>query len=1507
MLTGIAISLQTPYVQNKLVDKATEYLSKTLNFPIKIERVNISWFDKIKLEDLRVYDQKKGKMIHVGESEIDFKITSLLKAKVEVEEVTLENGSVSLIRYKDGNLNINDFIDALSALGSPTQDSTPPKPFTIPSVKVRNMKFNYEDTQEPHIPDFDHYHFGFDSIFADVSNLLVVNDTFQINVKDLRTYETNTYLRVHDIDVLYTFSKNNMEFENLSAHIGDSYVKNYLNFHYKDIDDLSEFNEKVIVSGNLKNSKVSMQDLALFAPSLKPYHDKVTITGDFKGKVTNWGVRNLALEFGKNSLLKGNLKFNGLPDIQETFMELNFVNSKVEAKDMKQYLDPNSYAVIAKLGTISGSGKFVGFPYDFVANGKFETNLGKFVSDINLKTNENSRPSSYYKGSLKTMDFNFGKLIGYSDIFGLLDMDGKIEGRGFSLEEANLKLDAKIKRIGINNYDYKNIITNARLSKRLFNGELSINDSNLVFNANGKVDLNKGKDIFNIQAHIEKANLKPLNLSDIETLVKTDVNFDFKGIHIDSVVGEASLSNTYLLYNGNKEVFLDLLRVRSLKFEGQRTFNLMSDLATIDAHGNFEFSRLAEDIQTLYKEYKLNAKNNSQEIANYYNSKKHNHSNKYEIDFFVNLKDINSILSIYVPNLYLSKDINLSGDFTSGYTTILNINTKVDTVYYNESEFIQNNFELSASKISDSTSVLGMIYLNSEEQKLKSFSTTENFYFEGDWYNNTIDFRTKISQKNSSNKASLIGNLNFLHDKELLTLRESEISLLGKIWNITDDNKILFGHNEISFEDFVLSNNLQSLTLEGTVSDKENKKANLKINNFQIETINPLLSSVKFKGLLNGNIEIYDLYKDLNMEGDLILDDFYVDGFLIGDVRGTSEYDNTSKTLGVEIGVERLDNKIIDIKGSIIANETGKDEKLELMAYLDNANLDILNPILGGALTEMEGEVTGKFKIGGTVKEVTVIGEGDVKKGKFKVPYLGTTYYFEDNIYMDENLIGFKKLKLKDTENNIAILDGGFYHDHFRNFVVEIKAKMKEFKVLNTVEKDNNLFYGNAVVSGDLEILGSFSNLDIVANAKSNKGTRIYIPLNSNASYEKQSYINFVSSKEKDKKSTKDSVDLSGIKLEFNLEITPDAYAEIIFDKRAGDIIRGNGQGNIKMNIDTRGDFNMYGTYKIIKGAYNFTLAGLINKEFNILPNSSITWTGDPYSGNLDIKATYSQYVSLAPLLDSTKKVQPENRRKYPVDVLLGLEGELLAPHITLDIDIVRFPGPIAEEVTGFESKIKLNKQELERQVFSLLILASLQPENSFSGIASTGNNLSELLSNQLSNWLSQVDENLQIDINLNSLDKDALNTFQLRMTYTLLDGRLRISRDGSFQNVQSTQQANFTNIAGEWTVEYLLNKDGKFRFKLYNKANQNMLLSSTGNNANNSTAGFSILHTQSFDKLKDLFNFKKKKPVSEDSIPDFSNFGKDLETKDEKKGGGSKSNNEHHELYRPQRKKDEN
>jgi hypothetical protein len=219
----------------------------------------------------------------------------------------------------------------------------------------------------------------------------------------------------------------------------------------------------------------------------------------------------------------------------------------------------------------------------------------------------------------------------------------------------------------------------------------------------------------------------------------------------------------------------------------------------------------------------------------------------------------------------------------------------------------------------------------------------------------------------------------------------------------------------------------------------------------------------------------------------------------------------------------------------------------------------------------------------------------------------------------------------------------------------------------------------------------------------------------------------------------------------------------------------------------------------------------------------------------------------------------------------------MLSPQLNFDIVANNIPQSIivdgqtvrlAFEFQAF--KDKMDEQELNRQVFSLIILRRFSPADAFNTSGSIVNSVSEFLSNQLSNWITQVDENLEIDVDLGTMDAEAFNTFQLRLSYSFFNGRLRITRDGTFYSNQnntagtSNSQSNLSGLAGDWTVDYLLTADGKFRAKMYNRTNVNPILNNLGTQ-NSMTTGASLMYTQSFNEFRDLIRRTRDKNRKEE------------------------------------------
>ena len=134
----------------------------------------------------------------------------------------------------------------------------------------------------------------------------------------------------------------------------------------------------------------------------------------------------------------------------------------------------------------------------------------------------------------------------------------------------------------------------------------------------------------------------------------------------------------------------------------------------------------------------------------------------------------------------------------------------------------------------------------------------------------------------------------------------------------------------------------------------------------------------------------------------------------------------------------------------------------------------------------------------------------------------------------------------------------------------------------------------------------------------------MYLPIDYGQNASEVSFIRFVDKKEVVEEEVRGTVDLRGINLDMDLVITPAAEVEIIFDEQAGDIVRGQGDGNINIIVTRLGDFKMFGDYEIDRGEYLFTLLNLINKPFSVKRGGSIVWDGDPFEAQIDLEASYA-------------------------------------------------------------------------------------------------------------------------------------------------------------------------------------------------------------------------------------------------------------------------------------------
>ncbi|OON69727.1 translocation/assembly module TamB domain-containing protein [Hymenobacter sp. CRA2] len=1486
LLVGAAVlALRIPAVQTEVAQRATEILSDKLDQPVSIGRVDIRPFTKVVLERVQVLDKRGGNLFYIGEVEADISTFSIFTPnKLYLSKVILTEPRFELVTYPNSpheQTNLDEFLTAFQRLlGAPdTTKVSKPFDFKVEAVGLRNARFVLDRKNVPRVPEYgksmDYAHMYIDSVYADLSQIWFRGDTIHAQVDGLRAIDLPSKTRLRELTAGMTYATKFWEFDKLNLRVGRSHLADYVRFDYQHFLNFTDFNDSVKVTARLKPSRVYSDDIALFAPQLWGWGEQVLISGEAKGYVRDFAAKNLDLRYSKGGTrILGNVSAQGLPNWQETFADLRLrPGTVVNPVDLKPVLPASVYPYFQRLGTVTLNGQFLGLYNDFVANGDFKTRLGNLTADVNLKFRNDPRNSSY-EGTVRTAGFQLGKLLGDESLIRDVAVNGKVSGVGFDPDAARVQANANIASVWVRGYRYRNIVvTNGRLTRQEFDGRVSINDPNLQLVGEGTVNWARGKQAFDLVSSVRHANLQALGIISQPLVLSTQADVRFQGLTLDELLGRIHLRDTRLTLQG-RTVHLDTLDLLATRREGDRLLAMRSEAFRLRARGNYQFSQALRDVQRLVEEYRLNFQGDAAATAAYYRRKRREATPDYNINLSLDLRRPNPLLHVFMPQLTLSDSTHVEGSFRNGATSILQLGGSARAVQYDSIRAEQVSFDLLTSKLPDAPDVLAQASVTSTRQQLPGLGRTEQFYVEGVWDQDKINFSSSLAQTGTTNRAQINGALDFLPNAVQILFRQSGVNLLGREWIIAQDNAIVIagGGHEITVPNFSLSNGPQQILATGEVSEDPARSLHLEVKNLELATLSPLTNQ-NMRGRVNATGDVRGVFGQLVTAARLTVDSLYFDNTLIGNVAGVASWDNQASRLGTNLSVTRDGQNVLSVAGTIAPTGAPQDQ-LNLTGALNDAPLKLAEPFLAGVLTNLGGTGRGTLRLTGPFAGPSLRGTVDVTRGQLTFAYLNTTYTFDDQIRFFEDRMVFRSIKLRDVLGNQGTLDGTIYHQGFQNMRLALKANFRRMQVLNTTRRQNELYFGTAFATGDATVTGPTDNLVINVRARSEAGTRLSLPLDNATTVQQASYIKFVNHNRSDTVRTdttaaKPAVDLSGIMLNATFDVTPDAYMEVILDETTGDVIRGSATGQLRMNIDTRGEFNMYGQLEVVRGAYNFTLQGLVNKEFQVRPGGTLTFNGDPMQGQMDVTAAYTQRTSLAPILGGSAGSDGSSgiQAYASVTAVMHLTGDMLLPRIQLGLEFNDAPSSIEGQLTSFLSNIRNDEQELNRQVFSLLLFRQLTSIGGFSNAAlATGssavqNSLGQILSTQLGLLTSQIDQNLEIAFNLDGVSEEELRNLQVRLSYSLLQGRLRVTRFGGITNNTTTNNGTptpgpQTSLIGDLGLEYFVRQDGKYRVRLrYETTPREYTAAITANQAR---AGLSVVQTEQFDNLTELFARKR-------------------------------------------------
>jgi translocation and assembly module TamB len=366
-----------------------------------------------------------------------------------------------------------------------------------------------------------------------------------------------------------------------------------------------------------------------------------------------------------------------------------------------------------------------------------------------------------------------------------------------------------------------------------------------------------------------------------------------------------------------------------------------------------------------------------------------------------------------------------------------------------------------------------------------------------------------------------------------------------------------------------------------------------------------------------------------------------------------------------------------------------------------------------------------------------------------------------------------------------------------------------------------------------------------------------------------------------------DSLNASGIlgmDIAVNIEIKREAVFNVIVDPANGDFLNAQGEAQLTAGIDPSGKITMTGNYTLDKGSYQLSF-NLLQRKFEIAKGSTITWTGEPTTAQLDVTAIYVANVPPIDLVEdqiasSSSAIKNTYMQKLPFQVHLNLTGELMKPVVKFDIILPENKnyGVSNDVISTVEYKLgqlRADEGETNKQVFSVLLLNRFVGENPFSPEGGSGYNVETYVRQSASKLLTQQLNQLAaglingVDVNFDVVSTEDYTTGSMRnktdlnvnVSKKLLNDRLKISVGSEF-GLEGPQAANQegNNISGNLSAEYQLSRDGRYMLRFFEKNDYEGELYGYV-----IETGLSFVITVDYNRLKEIFQRKKQRVQSED------------------------------------------
>lgn len=1418
-----------PSVQNKLQHKLSDKLSDQLESTVEIGHIGYRLFRTLRVSDFLIRDIYEDTLIYVrsADARISLQLTSVIGKSYVLDRVT---GKGALVRF----VALPGETPNYAQLFKKAQRDTTKKfwPYIgMRQISLSESRFqlklgNRKTGNTVNFRDLD-----LSNISTEVYNLEIFKKQTRMRIRNLSFLDRSGW-PVERLNLNLEITPEQIGFDRINIIMpGSNIHANYFRMQYSRPSDMKDFINKVKLDLDLRQSAIGYRDLDWFFPRPETLRNHIFLSGKVSGVLSDLKIDHLKIQSGFESEFSGDIEAIGLPDLLNTYLFVEVHSLKSSIRDLQMFYTPGTHKQLKlpspfqAFGNLHYQGNFTGFLSDFVSYGQLQTDIGDFSGDISFRTDSSKQVA--FNGQLNTYHLDIGEILGKKELAGKMTMNMQVDGKTFPGNRFRTNLKGIIDSVELNRYIFHQVDIDGLFTEKAYDGAIKIQDPNLRLDFAGLVDFTQSLPEFDFSLNVPHANLFPLHLepSDSNAFFSCLVLANFKGVSLDTLNGRINLLDAHLKKNG-KELELYDIAVKAVADSLGKSLKLSSTYAEGKIAGNYDLNTLGQSLKSMLAQYFPGNLEANQPGFGDLNS----------FDFELKLHRPGPF-NFFIPQFSFKDYLNLEGTYSPGQNRSW-FTLKTPSISYGNLE--TDSLLITSHTLADALELSLSCEYAGTNNLLRMNDLQTNLRCAGD----SIDAEmiwTSSDSVMAQNRIHWITYVQDHHNKPFSSFRiindAGILSINNRPWNLSSA-ELEIAPQFASIQHLSLNHKDWSVFVDGMLSSNQGDSLKADFRNMVLESLLPHNSDkLNIAGILDGTVRFTGgKSKPLIFAGTTI-SDLKINNQKLGDTRITSRWDTARNAVVFKMIAQHGDTVPMQAEGNYFPRPGRIDARLEMQ----NLNLGLFTPYTTVVFPELYGELSGSLQASGKLKDPRISGHLDFNNTSFRVNYINTLYSLSAEVPVEDNLINLNGITVRDRFGNTGTSRGNISLRDLGNPSIDLTVDVSGIEALNITEQDNDIFYGTAFGSGIVSINGPFRDIDLNIAATTVKKTEVYLPLGKSKNTTSVDFVEFVSKDNANNQAVDKLPEIKskGINMNLDIKVTPEAELFLIFDPSTGEVLRSRGHGDLQLVIKKNTGFTMYGEYTEDEGEYLFSLQNIINKKFRLENGGKITFNGNPLDAELNIRAVYPVKTSLYQLL-----YDDNYQRRIPVECQILLTGKLQEPSIAFDIVL-----PTADEDT--RSKVRnaiTSQEELSKQFLSLLIINSFYPDPSYGtpGLLNTagtiGATTTEVLSNQLSNWLSQISKDFDIGFSYHPGDEVTSEQVEVALSTQLLNDRVSINGNVDFRG-QQPNTTSTNNIVGDFQVEVKLTDNGKLRVKAFTRANDKFIYETAPY-----TNGIGIFYREEFD-----------------------------------------------------------